>query len=248
LIYASKNILQTIQKLKMNKFRKLENQFIVEGDKLVQEALSCVPEKIKTILYTEKSELYSSDLHGFNVFEISESDLMKISSQQSPQHSIAVLDGLDCSRIEKPSEKIILLCDGIQDPGNFGTIIRTADWFGISTIVASKNTVDFYNQKVIQSSMGSIFRVQVNYVDLPEWLENSTRLKVGTLLEGKDIFTVQINEPCALVIGSEGQGISSAVKEKLDIAVTIPRMGGAESLNASVATGIALSELSKVKI
>jgi TrmH family RNA methyltransferase len=226
----------------------LENQFIVEGDKLVQEALSCVPEKIKTILYTEKSELYSSDLHGFNVFEISESDLMKISSQQSPQHSIAVLDGLDCSRIEKPSEKIILLCDGIQDPGNFGTIIRTADWFGISTIVASKNTVDFYNQKVIQSSMGSIFRVQVNYVDLPEWLENSTRLKVGTLLEGKDIFTVQINEPCALVIGSEGQGISSAVKEKLDIAVTIPRMGGAESLNASVATGIALSELSKVKI
>jgi TrmH family RNA methyltransferase len=232
----------------MNKFRKLENQFIVEGDKLVQEALSCVPEKIKTILYTEKSELYSSDLHGFNVFEISESDLMKISSQQSPQHSIAVLDGLDCSRIEKPSEKIILLCDGIQDPGNFGTIIRTADWFGISTIVASKNTVDFYNQKVIQSSMGSIFRVQVNYVDLPEWLENSTRLKVGTLLEGKDIFTVQINEPCALVIGSEGQGISSAVKEKLDIAVTIPRMGGAESLNASVATGIALSELSKVKI
>ena len=248
MIYASKNILQTIQKLKMNKFRKLENQFIVEGDKLVQEALSCVPEKIKTILYTEKSELYSSDLHGFNVFEISESDLMKISSQQSPQHSIAVLDGLDCSRIEKPSEKIILLCDGIQDPGNFGTIIRTADWFGISTIVASKNTVDFYNQKVIQSSMGSIFRVQVNYVDLPEWLENSTRLKVGTLLEGKDIFTVQINEPCALVIGSEGQGISSAVKEKLDIAVTIPRMGGAESLNASVATGIALSELSKVKI
>jgi len=226
----------------------LENQFIVEGDKLVQEALSCVPEKIKTILYTEKSELYSSDLHGFNVFEISESDLMKISSQQSPQHSIAVLDGLDCSRIEKPSEKIILVCDGIQDPGNFGTIIRTADWFGISTIVASKNTVDFYNQKVIQSSMGSIFRVQVNYVDLPEWLENSTRLKVGTLLEGKDIFTVQINEPCALVIGSEGQGISSAVKEKLDIAVTIPRMGGAESLNASVATGIALSELSKVKI
>jgi len=248
LIYASKNILQTIQKLKLNKFRKLENQFIVEGDKLVQEALSCVPEKIKTILYTEKSELYSSDLHGFNVFEISESDLMKISSQQSPQHSIAVLDGLDCSRIEKPSEKIILVCDGIQDPGNFGTIIRTADWFGISTIVASKNTVDFYNQKVIQSSMGSIFRVQVNYVDLPEWLENSTRLKVGTLLEGKDIFAVQINEPCALVIGSEGQGISSAVKEKLDIAVTIPRMGGAESLNASVATGIALSELSKVKI
>ncbi len=247
MIYASKNILQTIQKLKMNKFRKLENQFIVEGDKLVQEALSCVPGKIKKILCTEKSELYSTDLHGFAVFEISESDLMKISSQQSPQHSIAVLDGLDCSLIENPSEKIILVCDGIQDPGNFGTIIRTADWFGISTIVASKNTVDFYNQKVIQSSMGSIFRVQVKYVDLPEWLENSTRLKIGTLLEGKDIFAVQINEPCVLVIGSEGQGISSPVKEKLDIAVTIPRMGGAESLNASVATGIALSELSKVK-
>ena len=95
--------------------------------------------------------------------------------------------------------------------------------------------------------MGSIFRVQVKYVDVPEWLENSTRLKIGTLLEGKDIFAVQINEPCVLVIGSEGQGISSPVKEKLDIAVTIPRMGGAESLNASVATGIALSELSKVK-
>ncbi len=248
MIYASKNIQQTIQKLKLNKFRKLENQFIVEGDKLVHEAISCVPEKVKIILHTEKSDLYSADLQRFKVFNISESELMKISSQQSPQHSIAVLEGLDCSRIETVSEKIVLVCDGIQDPGNFGTIIRTADWFGISTIVASKNTVDFYNQKVIQSSMGSIFRVQVNYVDLPEWLENSTRLKVGTLLEGKDIFSVQINEPFVLVIGSEGQGISSAVKEKLDIAVTIPRMGGAESLNASVATGIALSELSKVKI
>jgi len=248
LIYASKNIQQAIQKLKMNKFRKLENQFIVEGDKLVQEALSCAPEKIKTILHTKNSDLNSINLNEFNIFEISESDLMKISSQQSPQHSIAVLNSLDGSRIESPSEKIILACDGIQDPGNFGTIIRTADWFGISTIVASKSTVDIYNQKVIQSSMGSIFRVQVNYVDLPEWLENSTRLKVGTLLEGKDIYAIQINEPSVLIIGSEGQGISSDVKEKLDIAVTIPRMGGAESLNASVATGIALAELSKAKI
>lgn len=245
MIYASKNIQQAIQKLKMNKFRKLENQFIVEGDKLVQEALIWAPKKIKTILLTEKSEINPRTLDGYSVLTISENDLAKISSQQAPQHSLAVLENLTDFPIENQSDKIVLACDGIQDPGNFGTIIRTADWFGISTIIASKNTVDIYNQKVIQSSMGSIFRVQVNYVNLPEWLNNSTRSKIGTLLNGSNIFEIQVNDPCVLIIGSEGQGITQPVKDLLDVSVTIPRIGKAESLNASVAAGIALAQLSK---
>lgn len=245
MIYASKNIQQTIQKLKMNKFRKLENQFIVEGDKLVQEALLWAPDKIISILLTEKSELNSIELSSYSVMKISESDLSKISSQQAPQHSIAVLQILENSSEDNSKNKIVLGCDGIQDPGNFGTMIRTADWFGISTIIASKNTVDIYNQKVIQSSMGSIFRVQVLYVDLPQWLKNSSRLKIGTLLTGQSVFEIEINDPCILIIGSEGQGISKAVAEVLDVQVTIPRIGQTESLNASVATGIVLAELSK---
>ncbi|MFM7668100.1 MAG: TrmH family RNA methyltransferase, partial [Bacteroidota bacterium] len=154
---ASKQLLKDIAKLKMHKFREVQNKFIVEGDKLVQEAILTIPDNVLQIYITPDSKITSFVLENFPVFEISVAELDKISTQRSPQHSLAIIDGKFQSN-EKGTNRLIIACDDIQDPGNFGTIIRTADWFGINSIVASKNTVDVFNQKVIQASMGSIFR------------------------------------------------------------------------------------------
>ena len=151
------------------------------------------------------------------------------------------IDEIDFDR----ENKIILACDDIQDPGNFGTIIRTADWFGIHNIVASKNTVDVFNQKVIQASMGSVFRVRVEYVDLKSWLMTSERRILGTLLEGTSIFDYKLETDSVVIIGNEGKGISSEIVELIQDKITIPAIGAAESLNAAVASGIILAELTQ---
>ncbi|GAB5418109.1 MAG: RNA methyltransferase [Crocinitomicaceae bacterium] len=136
-----------------------------------------------------------------------------------------------------------LVLDGVQDPGNMGTIIRTADWFGISEIVCSINTVDNFNPKVVQSTMGSIFRVQVRYENLEEYLKNEDRPIFGALLEGENMHSIAIPEKGVLLMGNEGKGISDALLDKISHPIHIPGSGGAESLNVAVATGILLSRL-----
>lgn len=242
---ASKNILKSIQRLKLLKFRNLEQRFIVEGDKLVQEALDNVPNCVKLILVTKKSLLANNEQFKDELYFTSEDELKKISSQKSPQHSIAVIDYHKNNNVDFDNQKIVLACDDIQDPGNFGTMIRTADWFGINTIIASNNTVDVYNQKVIQASMGSIFRVHVEYVNLEHWLSNVTRTKYGAVLGGDSIFNAEFNNEVVIVVGNEGKGISNAVQSKIDKLISIPGFGKAESLNVAVATGIILAEFTK---
>ena len=228
----------------MSKFRQLEQKFIVEGDKIILESIQNIPNEIHTIFVTNTSKLPSEILRKFDVYQISNEDLEKISTLKNPQQSLAIIRS---SFIVEKKEKqpVVLVCDGIQDPGNFGTIIRTADWFGIQTIIASKNTVDHFNPKVIQSSMGSIFRVEVKYDDLLDWLSKTNRLKVATTLEGDNLFAFDITDSIALIIGNEGKGISPEILEIVDKKITIPVFGGAESLNASVASGIVIAELTK---
>ena len=241
---ASKQLLKDLSKLKMDKFRKVQNKFIVEGDKLVIEAMQTVPKCIIQIFLTPESKLNSKELEKFNINEITTTELEKISTQKSPQHSIAILDSTFLSK-KIESSKIFLACDDIQDPGNFGTIIRTADWFGINTILASKNTVDVFNQKVIQASMGSVFRVNVEYVDLEYWLQNTERRILGAVLNGTSIFDCKVESDSVVVIGNEGKGISPEITELIHEKITIPSLGKAESLNAAVATGIIIAELTK---
>ena len=147
---TSKQLLKDIAKLKMHKFREMHNKFVVEGDKLVVEAIQSIPQSVLQIFVTPETKIASKELEKFNVFEISSADLEKISTQKSPQHSLAIIDST-FQPTETKNDKLVLACDDIQDPGNFGTIIRTADWFGISRIVASRKTVDVFNQKVIQA-------------------------------------------------------------------------------------------------
>jgi TrmH family RNA methyltransferase len=138
-----------------------------------------------------------------------------------------------------------LVLDQLQDPGNMGTILRIADWFGIQTIVASESCADLYNPKVIQSSMGSFLRVQVHYTDLTAWLEQYRAPILGAVLTGESVFMASPHERAALIIGNEGQGIGQQLLPFIQEPVSIPRLGKAESLNAAVATGILLSYLKR---
>lgn len=146
---------------------------------------------------------------------------------------------------ETSDSKFILAIDGVQDPGNFGTIIRTADWFGVDKIVCSKETVDVFNSKVIQSSMGSLFRIPIVYTNLATYLQESTLPIYGALLEGKNMYESKLTSKSITLMGNEGNGISEELRTFITDPILIPGKGKAESLNVAVATGVILAEIAK---
>lgn len=233
------NETKLINSLVKKKFRQKYNNFIVEGVKIIDEALKS-PLKIHKV--------YSID-HVFgekNAFVelISERELKKISQLVQPNTALALCEIPD----EKPiqTEGLILVLDDIRDPGNLGTIIRLADWFGIEQILCSTETVDVYNPKVIQSTMGSFLRVQINYTDLPTFFDQYKYPVLGTFMEGKNIYQSQFPENAALVLGNEANGISDELVPYISEKISIPRLGNlqqTESLNVAMATGIILGEI-----
>ena len=235
---ATKNTLKWVKSLYLTKYRNTYKCFIVEGDKMVQDALKHHPNQLKCIFHVSPEIIPYSIPDSCEVFQIKSEDLRRISKMKTPHNSLAVINYLNFS---EESSNLVLACDSIQDPGNFGTIIRTADWFGVKTIWASKNTVDKYNSKVIQASMGSIFRVNVKYLDLKEVLSETKKRVYGTTLNGKVIQDSILQMDSVIVMGNEGGGISEEVLKCLDEELLIPGKGFAESLNVGVATGILLS-------
>jgi TrmH family RNA methyltransferase len=237
----SKNKIKWIRSLQLKKHRDELGLYIVEGEKMVNEALKFSLDSIETIIHTLEFDI--SDFKGES-YQISHKELEQISTLKTPNKAFAILR----QKREFPSinsDKLIIALDGIQDPGNLGTILRIADWYGISDIVCSKNTVDWYNPKVVQASMGAIFRVQIHYIDLFDWL-NTCSLKIyGALLEGKNIYTDKHLENGVLLMGNEGNGISSDLLPLITHPISIPRFGEAESLNVSVATAILVSEFKR---
>jgi TrmH family RNA methyltransferase len=236
----TKQQLQFIRSLKDRKVRDENNCFVVEGLKLVQELIEQHAGLIESVFCSDP-ELLSND--SVPVSYIKPSDLERISSQKTPNKAIAI--------VKKPVVEIkndnplVLVLDGIQDPGNLGTIIRTANWFGIDHVICSKDTVDCFNSKVVQSTMGSLFRVKIEYTDLANWLEKTDRIKYAAALSGETNSIYQMKTNAVLVIGNEGNGISSSVLSFCNATVTIPQFGNTESLNAAVATGILLAEFTK---
>ena len=236
----TKQQLQFIRSLKDRKVRDENNCFVVEGLKLVQELIEQHTGLIESVFCSDP-ELLSND--SVPVSYIKPSDLERISTQKTPNKAIAI--------VKKPivetknDNALVLALDGIQDPGNLGTIIRTADWFGIDHILCSKDTVDCFNSKVVQSTMGSLFRVKIEYTDLSNWLKKSERTIYAAALSTKTNSFYQMKSNAVLVIGNEGNGISQEVLSLCDDTVTIPQFGNAESLNAAVATGIILAEYTK---
>lgn len=227
-----------IRSLRNKKIRDDIAVFVVEGEKIVRELIQQFPEKILIILASQ--EIYNEmGLGRFeNAFVGSISEFEKVTSLNSAPKIIAVASKLDEKEIN--TEKRTLVLDGIQDPGNLGTIIRTADWFGFDQLVCSENTVDLYNQKVIQATMGSIFRVNVVYQNLTIFLRDLNCKIHGALLEGEDLNSVSSSEIKVLVLGSEGKGISKETLPFITNPISIKGSGNAESLNVGIATGIFL--------
>lgn len=239
----SKSQISFIKSLQQKKFRKEHNLFIVEGLKSITEFLAS-KYKVHSIycLDTELSKLPNLS-EKIKIFEISEAELGKISSLQAPQQALALIEIPYSLNNLQITDEIVLVLDGIQDPGNLGTIIRTADWFGFEKIVCSKNTVDAYNPKVVQATMGALSRVSLFYVDLFDFLKDHKLPKFGTLLNGNNIYAQEWPGAGFLVLGSEGNGISDEIISLLDHSITIPKLGLSESLNVGIAAAICCSEI-----
>lgn len=237
----SKNEIKDIQSLSHKKFRDALKLFVAEGPKIVGELIQLIPHQIEKIYaLKEWVEFNSSSLKASNVIEVNETELKKLSQLQTPNQVIALMKIEDS---KKPDTSFTLYLDTIQDPGNFGTIIRSADWFGVKNIVCTTGCADLYNPKVVQSTMASIARVNVYYDEKEEWLKEQAVPIFAATLNGNSVYTHQKVEKGILIIGNESKGIRKEILQYATEQITIPRMGEAESLNAAVATGIILSHL-----
>jgi TrmH family RNA methyltransferase len=242
----SKTFAKYIQSLHHKKHRDAENAFIAEGAKVVMDLLASGNIVCSSILATaawlEQNETALGKYYNGNIETVKDFELEKISALSTPNNVLAVFNKITVKNIITKN-KLTLALDDVQDPGNLGTIIRIADWFGIENIVCSLHCADMYNPKVVQSTMGSIARVNVLYADLTEWLKNGPVKKYATALNGKNLKTVKPFKEGIIITGNESKGISDEVMKLADEKITIEKYGAAESLNAAVATGIILSHL-----
>lgn len=244
----SKAKLKYIKSLQLKKYRKEEQCFIVEGAKSVREVLDSDFEMTLLAATPEFIDQHSRALSGIKaeVVSASESDLTSAGSLQSNQSAVAVVRMKPNTPPAMTPHEVVLVLDDIRDPGNLGTIIRTADWYGIRHIVASAETADLYNPKTIGSSMGSFLRVHLYYTTLIEYLQGR-RPVYGAYLEGADVHQSSFDAGGFIVIGNEANGISEEVGQLIQERIMIPRYGEAESLNAAIATAVILDNIARLK-
>ena len=238
---VTKSELKYIQSLSDKKVRLETGCFIAEGVKLVGEMIAAgYPLKAVYALDSWESPDATLEVTRIEAFE-----LEKMSMLQTPNQVLAVAMMPQKKETLDLAGPLTIVLDGIQDPGNMGTIIRTADWFGITQIVASEDTVDVYNPKVIGATMGSFMRVSVTYKNLADWMPTIKLPVYGALLEGENVFTIKTPQKGLLVIGSEGRGIRENMLDLITHPGTIPKIGEAESLNAGIAAGIIVAQLTR---
>lgn len=233
----SQSKIKQIRSLHQKKCRDEQNIFVVEGEKMVLETLASIPDQIE---YCVSTTDFNPDNKGnITWYHCDEETLKRCSSLKTPNKVIAVVKKM---QLPEKKDTFIIALDSVQDPGNMGTIMRLADWFGVEKIVCSQTTVDYYNPKVIQASMGSFLRIRVEYTDLKQYLKDTSLPVFGALLEGENVYKQQLRPEGILVMGNEGNGISDEIRSFINHPVSIPGRGQAESLNVSIATGILLSE------
>lgn len=246
----SKNKIKFFKSLQQKKYRDINKLFITEGEKLISELFES-GFKINTIIATKntisKVEKY---IDYCDVAEISENDIQRISNLKTSQSIVAIVEIPKKIPIPEFKKDLVVVLDNIQNPGNFGTIIRLADWFGVKNIVCSENTVELYNPKVVQATMGAMCRINVHYTFLPDFLSNysdSINMPVyGAFMNGKSIYDSCLSQNGFIVMGNEGNGISKEVADCVKYSVSIPTFPSGntmpESLNVAMATGIICSE------
>ena len=230
-----------IRSLTQQKFRNEHQQFIAEGTKIAEEWL-CSNHKILKVIATKEwineNRLQLAAHPEAEVVEVTEQELLTISALQTPNNVLLVVAFPTANSLPKAANKWYLALDNIQDPGNMGTLLRIADWYGIEHVLCNEQCVDVYNPKVVQSAMGAHTRVAVHYTDLPATIAQLKMPVYGAVLGGVNVYECNRNESGILVIGNESKGISDTVIALATHCVTIPRKGGAESLNAAVSAGI----------
>ncbi|MGB1230675.1 MAG: TrmH family RNA methyltransferase [Winogradskyella sp.] len=234
----SKHQTKLIKSLAQKKYRQQLGLFTVEGIKGITEFLNSHFE-LYNLFTTQPIFKAPSEL----IIEISDKELKTISSLKNPNTALAVFKITK----EKPAntDGLVIALDAVRDPGNLGTIIRLCDWYGVTQLICSTTTVDCYNPKVVQATMGSLTRVSVNYLDLANYLETTNTTIFGTLLKGENIYSKVLPNKGIIVLGNEANGISEGIKSKINEALTIPQFGDSpstESLNVANATAIVLSE------
>jgi len=244
-----KSQVKYIQNLGHKKFRDADGVFVAEGPKIVNELLQSDILQLIQCFATERwltahERVVKGKERLFS--QIDEKELERISFHDSPNEVLAIFTKPVFDR-NAETRGLTLLLDTIQDPGNLGTIIRTADWFGVKRVVCSCDTVDVFNQKVVQSAMGSLVRVEVIYTDLAEYIrEHAGKPLYASSLDGEDLHEKILVTDALLLMGNESKGISPALQSMASKRIRIPRLGGAESLNVAVAAGILLSYLEPV--
>lgn len=236
----SKSQIKLITSLKQKKYRQQHGLFVVEGIKTIKEFLAS--SLTLHSLYTTES----FNIDAKNEIIISSADLKRISFLTTPNTALAVFKMPEPKPLDKKG--LIVALDSVRDPGNLGTIIRLCDWFGIKDLVCSKETVDCYNPKVIQATMGSITRVNINYLNLETFITESNIPVFGAFMEGGNVYKANLPKQGILVMGNEANGISEAVENLVTDKISIPRFGdlqATESLNVATATAILLSEFKR---
>jgi RNA methyltransferase, TrmH family len=243
----SKNEVKYIQSLSHKKRRVEENLFIAEGSKIVLECLKEIPDQIFRLYATDEYiQLHQLALDFSDKVIVTEEEMERISQLQTAQQALVILKTKTLESNITINEGWWLALDGIRDPGNMGTIIRLADWFGLNGIICSADCADIYNSKVVQASMGSIIRVPIVEKNLQQFLNEVKVPLIGAVLSGKEISGFKFPANGILVIGNESTGIRKEISSLLTDKIMIPRFGHAESLNAAIATGIFLWELKRV--
>ena len=232
------NQIKLIKSLSLRKNRLKHKLFLVEGDKNVLELINSDFDVHTIFANTNWSKLNPT----VNVTLVSNKELSKISNQKNPNNVLAIAV-IKESKISN-ERGVVLVLDDISDPGNFGTIIRTCDWFGVTSIICSNNTVDVYKPKVVQCTMGSIFRVKIIYTDLAKYLKNVKSVIYGTLFDGNNIKEVDFKDDVHIVMGNESNGISKEISNLISEKIKInSKCSKADSLNVAVATSILLYEI-----
>ena len=240
-----KNTIKWVHSLEMKKNRKREGLFVAEGPKVVGDLLSRF--RLHSVFATDEWTGGDSIGADVRVERVDDDTLRRLSFLQHPQQVVAVMEMNKEEKVEVDADRLTIMLDGVQDPGNLGTIIRIADWFGIDSIICSPDTADAYNPKVVQATMGSLGRVSVTYSPLVPLLSSlpADMPIYGTLLDGKDIYQKEPTRHGVIIMGNEGNGISDEVRAMVTHPLLIPRFRqgeSAESLNVAVATAITCSE------
>lgn len=246
----SKQQQKYVQSLQIKKYRQEHYAFLVEGAKSVLELMDS-DFGIELLLCTSKFFVENEKkLKKISVEQISQTELEKLSTLQSNDSAVAVVRMKPNTHLQANTKEYVLVLDDIRDPGNLGTILRIADWYGITKVICSETTVDFYNPKVIAASMGSFTRIQTYYTNLQEYFEQISVEKpviIGTFLDHENLHQFSFPDAGYIVLGNESNGIGEVVEKFVSNKVTIPRFGHAESLNVGIATAIVLDNLMRRK-